>query len=200
MNTRGVGESVRAHDSLVGLDGDAGEVADQSADRVDASRVDAGIQTEDVMPSLQRHDDFLKGGVSRALADAVDCDLHLPCAVQHTGERVGSGHTQIVVAVHGDGCPVDVGYVLDNATNQCTELGRRSVACCVGNVDHRSASVNHRLQNLIEVLGISPSRVLGVVLHVLHKLFGVLNGIDTHLEGTLARRAQLIADMHVRDL
>ena len=118
---------------------------------------------------LERHDHLFQRGVARPLADAVDRDLDLSRAVAHAGQRVGRGHAQVVVAVHRDDGPVDVGHVLDDAPDQGAELVRRGVAGGVGDVDHRRAGGDDGLQHPVEVLRIGATGILGVVLHVLHR-------------------------------
>ncbi len=53
-----------------------------------------------VVANLHGHHNFLKRGIARTLADAVDGAFDLPCTAAHARHRVGDGHAKIVVAMH----------------------------------------------------------------------------------------------------
>jgi hypothetical protein len=67
---------------------------------IEPGRVDAGVQVEERVARLQRHDDFFERTVAGAFADAVDGALDLAGAGDHRGQAVGHRHAEIVVAVH----------------------------------------------------------------------------------------------------
>jgi len=185
------------HDGLVGLHHNAGQIAHQPAGGIEHAGVDASGHAKHVAAGLQRHHHFLQRSVARAFADAVDGALHLASAIYNAHQRVGRGHPQIVVAVHGNGCLVNVGYVLGDAPDQRAPLLGSGVTRGVGDVDHRRTGINHCLQNAVEVLRVGPAGVLCIVLHVLHKAFGVLDRLHALLQCLLARGPQLVFDVHV---
>ena len=107
VDARLVGEGVAADDRLVGLDREAGQVADQPRGRRDVLGLDAGAEIRELRrPGPQGHDDLLERRVAGALAEAVDRDLDLARAGLDRGERVGRGEPQVVVAVDADRGPV----------------------------------------------------------------------------------------------
>ena len=99
-----VREGVGAHDRLVRLDREAGQVAD--------TRREAGVICSVWTPAArsgncagarpQGHDDLFEARVARALAEAVDRDLDLAGAGLDRGQRVGRREAQVVVAVDAD--------------------------------------------------------------------------------------------------
>ena len=98
-----VGEGVGAHDGLVGLDREAGEVAHQAAGGRDLLGLHAAGQLGELGRARpEGHHDLLERGVAGALAEAVDRHLHLARAGLDGGERVGRGEAEVVVAVDGD--------------------------------------------------------------------------------------------------
>ena len=142
MDAGGVPEGVLPHDGLIGLHGEAGVLADEAAGADDVRRVDVGGQVVGVAAGADCHDHLLQGGVTGALADAVDGALDLPCPGAHRGEAVRHREPEVVVAVHRDYRLVDVADVLVDARDELVELLRRGVAHGVGNVDRRRARVD----------------------------------------------------------
>ena len=184
-----MGKGIAAHDGLVGLHRQAGQLADQAADRVDAPGVDARIQAEQVAAGAEGHDHLFQRCIARPLADAVDRHLHLPRPGPHPGQRIGRGHAQVVVAVDRDGRPVDVGHMLDDAPDERAKLLRRGVAGRIGDVDHRRPGVNDRFQHPVEILRVGAARILGVVLHILDELFGVPDRVHAPRQRLFRRHA-----------
>ena len=100
---RFVGERVAAHDRLVRLDGEPGQVADEPARGGDLLRLDAARELLELRWARpQGHHDLLEGGVAGPLAEPVDRDLDLPRAGLDGRQRVGRGEAQVVVAVDAD--------------------------------------------------------------------------------------------------
>lgn len=99
---RTVREGVRADHCLVGLHVDTGDRRDETACMRKFDRVDIGMRIELVLMHLDRHDDFLHGGIARSLAQAVDGALNLRGAVYHARKRKRRRHAQVVVAMHRD--------------------------------------------------------------------------------------------------
>ena len=149
VDAGGVREGVGSHDGLVRLHRDAGQLADQTADRVDEPGVDGGLQAKEVVARPERHDHLLQRGVACPFADAIHGHLHLTRAVEHAGQRVGRGHSQVVVAVDRDNSAVDIGHVLDDGADECTELVGRGVTGGVRDVDDRGPGGDDRLQHAV---------------------------------------------------
>ena len=90
-------------------------------------------------------------GIARPLAQAVDGAFHLARAVQHRGQGVGHGQTEIVVAMHRENRLVGIG----NALAQGGESGCRTDAAgcsprcreysaCVAPASITASSTRHR--------------------------------------------------------
>ena len=144
-----VGERVRAHDRLVRLDREAGEVADTAGD---AAVICSVWTCARELRELRRtgpegHHDLLQARVAGALAEAVDGDLHLAGAGLDGGERVRRGEPQVVVAVHADGGVAHRRRSTTRPTRRA-ELGRDRVADRVGDVHRGRARLDHRLVDL----------------------------------------------------
>ena len=107
----GVAESVLSDHGLVGLDGHAGDAADQAAGRVYLGGVNTDVGLEEVFPGVHRHDYLFKRGVAGALADAVDAALDLGSAGFYCGQAVGDRQAKVVVAVNAKVHAVDAAHV-----------------------------------------------------------------------------------------
>ena len=142
VNAGLVGEGVFADDGFVALHVQAGERADEAADRDEFFGVDAGGEGEGVLAGFDGHDDFFEGGVARALADAVDGAFDLPRSAAHGREGVRYGEAQIIVAVRRENDFVRAGHMLDQVTEHRFVLCRRCEADGVGAVDRRRARFN----------------------------------------------------------
>ena len=198
MNSRRVGEGVASDDRLVRLNGHIHQARHQMRGFGDQLRIDPRVDI-DFAVTAQRHHHLFERGVAGAFADAVDRHLGLSGAVENSAQRIGRGHSQIVVAVGGDNGLVDVGNVVHEIFDFRAVLLRQAVACRVGNVDHRGAGADNRFDHAGEVFGIGASGVLGVELHVLDVTLGVFHRLDGRFENLLGRRPQFVEDMLGRD-
>ena len=87
VNAGLVRERIVADDGFVTLHDHAGEMRDETAGRVDLTRVDTGRQTAENLGShLQRHHDFFERSVAGAFAEAVDCAFDLACPGLDSGQ------------------------------------------------------------------------------------------------------------------
>src|SRR4029453_931377 len=77
VDPRLVGEGVAAHDRLVRLRPDAGDVGEHRARGVEELAPDTRREAGAPPPALPRHPDLPERGVARALADTVDRALDL---------------------------------------------------------------------------------------------------------------------------
>ena len=155
-----MGEGVAADDRLVGLDGEAGQVADQPAGGRDLLGLDPRAELGELgRPGAQGHHDLFEGGVAGPLAEAVDRDLHLAGAGLDRGQGVGRGQPQVVVAVDRHGrLAADP---LDDPLDQPAELGRDRVADGVRDVDRARPGGDDRLVDVEQVVEVGPRGVLG---------------------------------------
>ncbi len=194
-----VGEGVGAHDRLVGLDREAGQVAHQAAGRRDLLGLDAARELGELRGARpEGHHDLLQRRVAGALAEAVDGDLHLARAGLHGGQGVGRGQAQVVVAVDGDG-GVAADQVVDPA-DEAPELGRDGVAHRVRDVDRGGAGAHDRLVDLEQELRVGAGGVLGGELDLgvaAQLLAPVAHPADGLGDGLLAGQLELVLEVDV---
>ncbi len=155
VDPRFVGERVPADDRLVGLDREAGQVADQPAGGGQLLRRDTRAERRELGRSrAQGHDDLFERGVAGPLAEAVDRHLDLAGAGLDRGERVGRRQAQVVVAMDADrGLVADE---RDDALDERPELRRDGVADRVRDVDRRGTGLDDRLVDLEQVVDVGP--------------------------------------------
>ena len=72
-----------------------------------------------------------------------------------------------------------------------TVLGGQTVACGVGDVADRCSGVHHSLDDTRQVFVVRATGILGVELHVLHVLLGILYGSHGTLDDFLAVGVEL---------
>ena len=194
MDARRMGEGVAAHDGLVGLHGHVHQARHQVRGLGDQARIDVRVDGH-VLVAAERHHHLVERGVAGPFADAVDRDLGLPCAVQDAAQRIGRSHAQIVVAVGRNDRPVDVGNVVHEVFDLRAVFVRKTVARRVGDIDHRRAGPDDRLDHAGEVLDVGAPGVLGIELHVLDVAFGIFHRLDGRFDDLLGRGTQFVVDM-----
>ena len=129
--------------------------------------LDAGVERHAIGPRLHRHHDLFQRRVACALADAVDGAFDLPCARDDTGQRVGNGETEVVVAVGREDRLVGIRHALAQHLEQRGVLFRHGVADGVGNVDGGGAGLDRRLDAAAQEIMLGAGRVLGRPLDIL---------------------------------
>ena len=97
-----VRKGVGADDGLVGRAAEADALGKQLAGGVEAIHADVVGVGEFVAADHEGGGDLFESGVAGAFADAVDGALDLTRAGLDTGDGVGDGHAEIVVAVRGE--------------------------------------------------------------------------------------------------
>src|SRR5581483_4786658 len=199
MDAARMGEGVRADDGLVRLHQNAGRRADHAARLVEFLRDDARLAVELIAAHLHRHDNLFQRGVARALPDAVDGAFDLPRAVPHARQRVRDRHAQIVVTVDADDGSVYVRHMLHDIADQRAVLFGRRVASRVRDIDDGRARLDDLLDDPAEIVPVCAARILQEVLHIVHKLAGVLDRLDTALHRLLAGQLQLVLQVAVGD-
>ena len=161
--------------------------------------VDVGVGIKLVTVHLDGHDDFLERGVAGALAQAVDGALDLRCAVLDAGQRKRGCHAQVVVGVDADGDVLDAADVVCQALDAGAKVIRHLVAGGVRDVHHGRAGVDGGLDHALKELLVRSAGVLGVELHVLDVLLGVLHAVDGALDALVLGDAELLAQVLRRD-
>ena len=189
-------KGVPSDNRLVRLDRHVHEVGDRAAQRIYSRSVDIGRESE-LPVGFQNHRNFLEGCVSCPFADAVDCDLALPCTVHYAGHRVGRGHSQIIVAMSGDYGLVDVRDIVAEIFDLRTIFRRKAIPGGIRNVDNGGPGIDNGLDHSRKVFIVSPSGILSIELHVVRELSRVTHRLHGALEDFLAVGVELVADMGV---
>ncbi len=199
MDARLVREGIAPHDGLVGLDREAGQVADQAAGIADLLGVDAvAADLELGGTRSQRHDHLFERRVAGAFAETVDGDLHLSRPGLHSRQRVGCGKAEVVVAMDADdGAGA---YPVDYFGGELAELGRDGIAHGVGDVDGGGAGIHDGLEDAQQVVVLGAAGVLGTELDLgigAEALARVADPLHGRREGFLARHPQLVLKVDV---
>lgn len=197
VDTRLVGEGVGADNGLVGLDGHARVVAHHAAAARNLRRVNARVHGEVLRASLERHHQLLQGRVTGTLTDTVDRDLHLTSSALHSGQSVGRGQTQVVVAVRGEDGLVAALRVLDQVAEERSVLSGHRVADRVGDVERGGAGLDDLGEHLAQEVGVTASGVLRGELDVRRQALGELDGVHGATDALVARDLELVLEVDV---
>ena len=107
-------------------------------------RCHISLEREDVGAGAESHDELFQGAVAGALADTVDCTLHLPCARLDSSNGVRDRQAQVIVAVDRDDRLLDVGNIVLQVLDDVVIFERDGIADGVGNIDRRRARIDDR--------------------------------------------------------
>ena len=155
-------ECVRAHDGLVRLYHEPGDLRHDPRGRHDLGGVDAGFEPEEILTRAHSHHDLFQRCVAGALAQTIDRTFHLPRPADHYGrERVRHRHAKVVMAVHRPDRLVGVGDPFAQVADELAELLRHGVSDRIRHVDRRGAFRNHCFDHAAEEIGIGPAAILG---------------------------------------
>jgi hypothetical protein len=94
-----VGESAFADNTFLPAQGASRSDGDSTRNVRETGQIDARL---DAMADVQTEHDFLERGIARALAETVHRRVEVRRAGAGGGQRVGRGHSQIVVGMHLD--------------------------------------------------------------------------------------------------
>ena len=78
-----------------------------------------------------------------------------------------------------------------------TILIRQAIASGIRNVDHRGTCLDDSLNHASQILIVCTTCILGVELHILYVLLGILDGSHGTLDDFLAGRVELIFDVAI---
>ncbi len=145
----------------------------------------------------QDHGHFLQRGVSGAFADAVDGDFALAGAVQDTGNGVGGGHAQVIVAVGGEDGVLDAVHVVAQVFNLGAVFLRKAVARGVGDVHDRGAGLDDGFHHPGQEFILGPAGIFGIELNVFHIFLGILDGPDGPLQDFFPGGIEFILDVGI---
>ena len=193
-----MGEGVRTHDRLVGLDLEAGDGGDEARGLHDLLGDDAGPEGQAVGAHVHRHHHLFKRAVARPLADAVDRALDLPRTGLDRAQGVGHGEAQIVVAVDRDHRLVDVGHVVPDLADEVGELLGIGIAHRVRDVDGGGTSLNGALDAAEEEVGLGARGIHAAPLDIVGVAPGAGDALDHALVDLLGIELELVLAMQRR--
>jgi len=196
VNARGMGKGIAADNSLIGLHRHAHEARNEAAGGINFRGIEVGMGGE-ILAGFEDHGDFFERSIARALADAVNGDLHLPGAILDGSYGVGGGHTEIIVAMHGNYRLVDIIHVLFQVADLGAEFIGGAVAGGVGDIDVAGARSDHGLDHLSEIGIVGPAGVFGVKFDFLDKFPGVLDGRDTAGQNIFAGGVKFVLNVDI---
>ena len=98
MDTARVGKGIATYDGLIGLNGHVHQTANHSRRRINLRGIDVGLDVQSLV-TFQNHRNLFQAGVTCALTNTIDGHLYLTGTRQHTVQRIGSSHSQVVVAM-----------------------------------------------------------------------------------------------------
>ena len=102
VNAGTVGKGVRPHYGLGTRNGQAAHGGHHAAGAHQFIRSYSGPHFgKEIPPGMQRHNDFLQGGISGPFPDAVDGSLYLLRPGPDGRQRVGHGHPHVIMAMDG---------------------------------------------------------------------------------------------------
>ena len=196
MDTRAMSKGILTHDGLVRLNRHIHQRADHTTGGIYLSGVNIGFNTQ-VWMCLEYHGNLLQRSVTCTLTDTVDGNLNLTGSAQHTGNGIGSSHTQVVMTMSGQdtlSCRKSI-YVLIQILDFLKIFVGNTEACCVGDVTNCSTSLGNSIYDTCQILVVGTTGILGIELHILNILLGILNSSHGTLDNLFRSRVELIADV-----
>ena len=148
---------------------------------------------------LNGHNDLFERGIARALAQAVDGALDLRGAVLNSVKGKSGGHAQIIMRMHGDGNVLDAVNTLAQVLDARAKIPGHVISRGIGNVDDGRACLHRCLDDTDKELLIGATGVLGIELDIVHKVTGVLHGMNRTLDSLILGEMQLVAQMRGRN-
>ncbi len=115
-----------------------------------------------------------------------------------SGQRIGHGQPQVVVAVHAEDRLMAVGRMLDDVADQRAVLFRQSVAHRVGQVDGGGPGVDDGLGHAAQKVLVGARGVLGGKFHIRRIACGPFDGGHGHFQHGVGFFAQFVAHVQIR--
>eukprot|EP01137_Pigoraptor_chileana_P015167 Opistho-2@70777 len=197
VNARFVRKCIGSHNGLVGLHDHASVRRDHSTRSHNLRRVNLGVHGKVLCMRVNGHNDLFQRCVSRSLANAVDCDLHLPRSIAHSCESVCSCKPKVIVAVGRPHDLVCAGRVFHEVSDNLPILLRGVVPDRIRDVQSCRAGFNGRTQNSDKKVPVAASSILGAKLDVGAETTRIGHGPLDLGNALLARYLQLVLQMDV---
>src|SRR5262245_41889240 len=112
-----------------------------------------------VPPRSESHDHFFQRSVPSSFADPVDGAFNLTGSFEHGRQAVRHGQPQVIVAVNRNNSLRAIRHLLPNTPNELAEFLWNCVTDGVWNIDGPRSGGDHRLDDLIEIGRIGPTRI-----------------------------------------
>jgi len=199
VDAAAVGVCICADDCFVALDKHAGLRADEFGDGEEFFGFNCGFEAEFIFADVEGHDDFFEGGIAGTFTDSVDGDFDLAGAAHDAFERVGGGHSEIVVAVATEDGFVGVGHVADDVGEEFAVFIGSGVSGGVGDIDDGCAGGDHAFDDAVDVFTAGSTGVFHKVFDIIDILAGELDGGNTFFEGLILGHFELELQMVVAD-
>ena len=197
MNAGAVRKSIRTDDGLVRRNGFVADLGNERRRSGDVLHHDAGFEPFKVtVANVQGRSHFFERRIAGALTQAVHAAFDLARAHLHGRERVGGGHAQVIVAMHGKHRLVDVGNAVEDVGDDAAEFRRKRVTHCIGNVDGRCARVNGGFHHAAKFVDRSAACVFAREFHIIGVVARKLHGSLGHFNDVVKGLAQLIAHVN----
>ena len=158
---------ISPNDSLVRRAAKTNEFCEHLAGWEELVQLDVVRIGQLVTTNHQRCGDLFESSIAGAFTDTVDRALGLSCSGLDTGQGIGDGHAEIVVAVCGQDDIIDAGNFFDEHAEGGGVLVWCGVSDRVGNIDRSCPGLDRNGDNLDEE---GDELVLIVVVEVLAML------------------------------
>lgn len=161
VNSGFVQEGVGSYNGLVGLYYHAREGRYQLRDPEEERGVDGVVDGKKVGVGMDSHDNLLHGSVACTLANTIDRDLDLTDSIANSREGVGSGESEIVVAMSRPDDLVGSLGVSDQVLDHGAVLLGHVVTDSVGDVEGCGAGLDDGREDRAQKVLVTPSCILG---------------------------------------
>ena len=191
MDTRRVGKGIATYDSLIRLHRHIHQARYHAAGRVNLLCIDISLNVNFVV-ALDNHRDFFKRSVSGTFADTVDGNFHLACTIQNTCNRIGSGHTQVIVAVSGKDCIFNAVYMVYQVFNLSPIFRRQTITGRIRYIDYRSSCLDNSFYYTRQIFIVRTTGIFCIELYIVYKTTGIFHGSYRTFDNFFTIRVELI--------
>ncbi len=135
---------------------------------------------------LDDHHHFFEGSVAGSFTQSINGTLDLAGAVDNACNGVGSGQTQVIVAMAGDHRLVDIRHVVDQVGDLFAILVRQAITGSIRDIDRCSTGSDDGFHYPGQVFIVGPACIFGIELHIICKVAGPFYGLGSALQDLLA--------------
>ena len=187
-----MGKRVLTDNRLVPLDLHASDTRHQTAGRKQLVGIHPGVALEIVSSRRQGHHNLFQRRISSTFTQPVDRALDLTSPLTNSGQAVGHGQPQVVVAMRTEYGLTDVRHILFEVSKHRTKLCRRSVPDCIWNIDRRGPGLDRFFDHLAQKVQLGSRRILRRKLHILTIIRRPLDHLHSRLDDLFLVHLQLV--------